>query len=54
VCTDYLLQVAVAWFSCDDNIVRYVLPVFVDDVMFLVMGRMARGVGCNDVGTVLE
>jgi len=50
----YLLTVTVACFSSDDRALRYVLPVLWMTSCFPIMGRIARGVGNNDVGAVLK
>jgi len=45
--------VAVAQSSSDDSAIRYVLPVLWMTSCFLIMGRVARGLG-NDVCTMLK
>jgi len=49
-----MLPVTVAWVSSDENAISYVLPVFVDNVMFSQRDHMACG-ACNiDVGAALQ
>jgi len=41
----YTLPVAVAWFSCGDSVIRYVVPVFMDDVIFAHNGLYGTWLG---------
>jgi len=50
----YVLPEVVIRSFLDDNAVSYVLPVFWMTSRCHIMGRLARGVGNNDVGTVLQ
>jgi len=49
-----MLTVAVARSSSDDTAIRYVLPVLLMTSCFRIRDHIARGVGNNDVGGVLQ